>query len=150
MGNTFTVFAYGTSEKHDKTKNIISQFIGACDSDHMHIDGPDVLGFKVKKNTDTAVQGIKDWLLKQPHDDAPLNINLAGFSRGAVTCTHIANELDRFHGRLKKYENQLNPQGKLMLHNLDRAKLHVFAVDPVAGLKDKANRGGRKIPGNVD
>ena len=36
----FTVFAFGTKETSAKTKNIISQFSEACETEKVVIDGP--------------------------------------------------------------------------------------------------------------
>lgn len=151
---TFSVFAYGTDESHAKTINIISQFTNACTSDHIYINGPDVLGRKVKPNTEYGVQNIKDWLLKQPANDDPIHINLAGFSRGAVTCIIIANELKKLENQLalreRHFRDKFSANDKLLLNNLKRAKLHIYAQDPVAGLTDKGNLAGRLIPSNVE
>lgn len=142
----FSVFAFGTNEKSKSTDNIISEFQKACSSEKIIIEGTDTLGLNFKENIKIAFGNIVSWLNKQ--DDIRNNINLTGFSRGSVACIHLANYLKTYQRELEKTPNLTDSQQKILkqLQNLD---LHIFAIDPVAGLKDKAARNGRVLPDNV-
>lgn len=143
----FTVFAFGTGEKSTVTKNIISQFSQACTSEHLIIEGPDWLGFEVKNNAEQGTQAIIEWLKEQKNDDHV--INLTGFSRGAVTCIHISNRLKQIERALERRKDNLNEQEKQLLSRLYKVKLHLFALDPVAGMMDKSVTYARIIPENI-
>ncbi|KTD42389.1 DUF5621 domain-containing protein [Legionella quateirensis] len=142
-----TVFAFGTGEQSHKTKNIISQFSEACISDHLIIEGPDWLGREVKGNAKNAARRIVKWLSAQNSMDNTLN--LTGFSRGSVTCIHIANRLKQFESYLEHRAKPLNVQQTKLLAQLKALKLNLFAIDPVAGMSDKGEKLARTIPDNV-
>lgn len=144
---TYTVFAFGTGEKHTmEKKNIISQFSEACASEHTIIDGPGVLGREVKLNALTTFNNLIVWLEKQT--DIINNINLTGFSRGSVTCIEIANHLKNLERELEK-KAVLTAKDKRVLERLKALDMHIFAIDPVAGLGDKGIESRRTIPSNV-
>lgn len=143
----FTVFAFGTGEKSTVTQNIISQFSKACISENLVIEGPDWFGFEVKNNAEKGTQALIEWLKEQKTDDNI--INLTGFSRGAVTCIHITNRLKQFERALERRKDNLNEQEKQLLSRLHNVKLHLFALDPVAGMMDKSVTYARIIPENV-
>ena len=152
--SVYTVFAYGTGESEKETNNIISQFRQSCSSEHFYIDGPKTLGKEVIPNAKNATKKIIDWLKLQEGDDN--KINLTGFSRGSVTCIHIANNLKNVEKGLerKKYHlerngRQLNDADQKLLNQLKKMDLNMFLMDPVAGLMDKKIKNGRVIPDNV-
>jgi hypothetical protein len=151
--SVFTVFAFGTGESSKMKKhNIITKFSLACKSENFVLEGPGLLGLEVEGNVKKAVGGIIDWLEKSPDHN---NINLTGFSRGAVTCTRIAycvhmlaNDLEAAR---KKYPELLeriekNPE---LVDRLKKVKFNIFAMDPVAGMANKADEDARVIPPNV-
>ncbi|GGI87105.1 DUF5621 domain-containing protein [Legionella impletisoli] len=145
---TFTTFAFGTGESSTmKKKNIISQFSEACTNDKLVLEGPGMLGKEVKANTKLATRTILDWLAQQPSQQNTLN--LSGFSRGSVTCIQIANRLKRYERFLTAREARLTAEGKTLLERLRGLEIHIFAMDPVAGLGDKNQRYARIIPDNV-
>jgi len=144
---TFTIFCFGTWDSSSKTHDIdiISQFQASCRArapgDTYVIDGPGVLGVEVRTNSIVAIDRIIEWLSSQNNEEEELNINLAGFSRGAVTCIHIANKLAEKIIELKKTN-----QDEILLKKIDKLKLNMFLLDPVAGLSDKKDKKARIIP----
>ena len=145
---TFTTFAFGTGEKSTmQKKNIISQFSENCTGDHQVVEGPDLLGREVAANVKNATRTILQWLRGQ--DDTAHNINLTGFSRGAVTCIQIANRLKRYERLLERNAASLSADDQKLLHQLKNINVNIFAMDPVAGMGDKAALGARIIPDNV-
>ncbi|MFI4919622.1 MAG: DUF5621 domain-containing protein [Legionellales bacterium] len=144
----YTVFAFGSGESRVmKNKNIISQFSEACSSDHHVIDGPGFLGREVKVNVEHAVQELIDWLAKQT--DEVININLSGYSRGAVTCIRIANRLKKYQMELEHREPSSDVFETALLKRLKTLNIHLFVIEPVAGMNDKRNKNVRVIPDNV-
>ncbi len=130
-----------------KEKDIISQFSAACISASLVIDGPNILGLQVKQNAINAAKHILAWLDQQT--DAEININLAGYSRGAVTCIQIANFLKEYEHQLLRREAPLSQTEASLLLQLHALKIHIFAMDPVAGISAKGHIISRLIPGNV-
>ncbi|WP_133141384.1 DUF5621 domain-containing protein [Legionella moravica] len=147
MMAAFTVFAFGTGERSTVTKNIISQFSAACSSEHLNIEGPDWLGREVRGNAINAARRIVKWLSAQ--DSMDNSINLTGFSRGSVTCIHIANQLKEFESYLEHKARPLSARHSKLLNQLHSLKLNLFAIDPVAGMSDKSDLLARTIPDNV-
>ena len=114
---TFTTFCFGTGEdKNMKLKNIISQFSESCSNDPQIFDGPGALGREVSKNTSDAIKGVTKWLLTQETNDN--NLNLTGFSRGAVTCIRIANELKKLEFSLADQGDKLEESDQKLLSKL--------------------------------
>lgn len=146
--STFTVFAFGTGEQSATTKNIISQFSEACTGPHAVVEGPDLLGREVKGNVKKTTRDIINWLAAQQDSDQN-NINLTGFSRGSVTCIHIANHLKQYEHYLERRQDKLTEPGQKLLRQLKAINLNIFAMDPVAGMSDKSNDHARVIPDNV-
>ena len=161
---TLTIFAYGTGESDEKTNTIISQFRHACADDplseaskleeritankgnkHFQIKGPNPLGTDVIPHATTATEKILEWLQGQEEKEN-IEINLTGFSRGSVTCIHIANMLKE---KLLAIEERMHAGDKKLLTQLRKINLNMFLLDPVAGLKDKSAINGRVIPDNV-
>lgn len=153
---TLTVFCYGTGENQRQTNNIITQFYNACSNkqDSICIDGPGLLGTEVRHLANNATNQIIRWLQNQP-DDAH-DINLAGYSRGAIVSTYIANNLRRVELALARKERILSLSGKelsstnkKLLNQLQKISLNLFLTDPVAGMGKKGSMDGRIIPDNV-
>ncbi|OCH98382.1 hypothetical protein A8135_12590 [Legionella jamestowniensis] len=145
---TFTTFCFGTGEsRRMPLKNIISQFSEACEGDFAVFDGPSALGKEVESNSIEATRQVLKWLENQTTIDN--NLNLAGFSRGSVTCIRIANELKKLELYLEHYSDTLNDRQRLLLDKLKGLKINIFANDPVAGLSDKSVIESRVIPSNV-
>lgn len=145
---TYTTFCFGTGESQTMAKkNIISQFSEACTSPNSVIDGPGMLGREVSANTTRATEEILEWLTNQ--DSLVNNINLTGFSRGAVTCIRIANQLQSYQSFLQSHQHQLSDEEAQLLAKLENINIHIFANDPVAGMTDKRVIEGRVIPSNV-
>lgn len=140
---TFTVFAYGTGENHRITNNIISQFAKACEQPYLYINGSDFLGRIVPHNSHYGAQQIIEWLQTQNQESN--TINLAGFSRGSITGIRIANLLKRKRDQLNNAP-LLSENESLLQSRLNQLKLHLFALDPVAGLTDKSAFDSRIIP----
>lgn len=143
---TFTIFCFGTLDNTAKTHDIdiITKFQASCrvraPFDTYVIDGPGVFGVEVRTNSKVAIDRIIEWLGSKNNEEE-LNINLAGFSRGAVTCIHIANKLAEKITELKKTK-----QNEILLEKLEKLKLNMFLLDPVAGLTDKKDVNARIIP----
>jgi hypothetical protein len=136
-----TVFAFGTGEdRHMKSQNVISKFSRACSGPKIVADGPDLLGKKVLPNTQDIVDNILEKLKTDSSTEGPLCVNLTGFSRGAITCIRVANELKK----IKESTKDENLRSKL-----ERLELNLFLIDPVAGLGEKKGKEGRVIPENV-
>jgi hypothetical protein len=145
---TYSIFAFGTGERQTMgRKNIISQFSEACTTQKTILDGPGTLGREVAKNSRKGASDVLDWLMTQPTTDN--NLNLSGFSRGSVTCIRIANILDRYTKHLETHKEKLNEKQQFLLERLKGLKLHIYAIDPVAGMSDKSNKDARVIPANV-
>ncbi|TAL65458.1 MAG: hypothetical protein EPN84_01430 [Legionella sp.] len=143
----FTIFAFGTGESSKVTYNVISQFAETCETDHLVINGPDLLGRRVVRNATNATEGIIQWLEAQTSIEN--NLNLVGFSRGAVTHMRVANYLQMKESELSKKETPLTDQEKLLLEKIKHLKIHILAIDPVAGIGDKGKYYSRNIPKNV-
>lgn len=151
---TLNIFCYGTSEKAASTINFIKQFSEACVDEPIIIEGPDRLGRKVSLNAKNVTMQIINWLKTQP--DSKHEINFTGFSRGAVTCIHIANNLKQQElalqskkERLQDIGSQLEKDEERLLSQLKQMHLNQFFMDPVAGMTDKSKMKGRKLPDNI-
>ncbi|CAM2964733.1 DUF5621 domain-containing protein [Legionella worsleiensis] len=153
---TLTVFCYGTGENRRQTNNIITQFYNACSNtqDTICIDGPGLLGTEVRSLANNATNQIIKWLQTQPEDAH--EINLTGYSRGAIASTYIANNLKRVELALLRKERILSRRGKelistnkKLLNQLQKINLNLFLMDPVAGMGKKGSMDGRVIPDNV-
>lgn len=144
---TLTLFAYGTNENSTKTNNIISQFSKACTTRPIVVEGPGTLGREVPANAEKGAKEIINWLRSQQDDKN--NINLTGFSRGSVTCIHIANQLKRLLDYLESMEDKLGPQNAKLLARLRALNINMLLLDPVAGLRNKGDDDARLIPSNV-
>ena len=146
--SVYTIFAFGTGKNSTmKKRDIISQFSDACNSEKAVIEGPDTLGLKVARNVKTQVEEIFAWLATQ--DDSAHHLNFAGYSRGGVTCIKIANQLKNHELYLARHEAKLDPAQKKLLTQLRAIQIHIFALDPVAGMGDKGTLSSRRIPKNV-
>src|SRR5437016_2095706 len=141
----FSLFAYGTNEHSAKTHSFITEFQKACIDEKTIIEGPNLLGLEIKKNAKGASNKIIDSLTVQ--EDLENNINLTGFSRGSVICIHIANLLKLHQTELDSRER--TEMEEQLLLRLKALSVHIFAMDPVAGWKDKSDSNARLIPSNV-
>jgi hypothetical protein len=159
MTRVFTVYNCGTGFNRDQTNELIAHLatrtVGWEEIDWMITDGVGkipakgslqahlpgekkfvprfvtaglgvALGYGWNENVDRAMKVIK-WLLKEPFP--PSKINMAGWSRGAVTCHKLAHAL---------YED--NQTSHLLVN--------IFAVDPVPGPFNHG-RVQKEIPPNV-
>jgi hypothetical protein len=144
---TYTGFCFGTGETSTmKKKNIISQFSEACAGEKFVRKGPGVLGVEVVPNAQQSVDEVVGWLLQQTDDENTLN--LTGFSRGAVTCIVIANQLNGLERKIDQ-ERPLTSENDKLLKRLKKLEINIFAIDPVAGMHDKGKMDRRVIPNNV-
>lgn len=151
---TLNIFFYGTSEKAASTINFITQFSKACDDEPIIVDGPDVLGRKVSSIAQNVTMQIINWLKTQ--SDGKHDINFTGFSRGAVACIHVANNLKQTELALQSKKEhlqdigaQLDQDEECLLSQLKQMHLNQFLLDPVAGMTDKSKMMGRKLPDNI-
>lgn len=79
---------------------------------------------------DAINEALKTIEAMDPNVDAPVVLNMYGFSRGADTILRIANELNRRYGH-------------------DVITVNIFAIDPVPGAGRNDATRARIIPGNV-
>ncbi len=151
MKASYTLIAFGTGESYQMPKkNFLTQFFDYCmgteDEDKSYLDGPSLLGLEVKPNAKEGHRRIIAWL-EGKTDQEDLIVNLAGFSRGAVTCIHIANRLNRHKKELEAIpEEKRSDAQKSLLAKFERLQLNLFVVDPVAGYTAKATEEARVIP----
>jgi hypothetical protein len=138
---SYSIFAMGTFESLKSERSIISQFYYACTGSKLILDGlDDIFNFKtIENNVTTGVKSIVAWLETQ-NSSKKYTINLAGYSRGAVTCTRIANRLYRY-----LQENQICDKHHKVIPS-SSLQLNIFGIDPVAGIFEKREQEGRDIP----
>lgn len=131
------LFVFGTNagRKISQKKSIISQFCEACadQTNTLVLDGTGAGSSNINKlfglmgvGVDNAVStAVKHILNQKP---LPKQINMMGFSRGAVTCQRIAYKL-----------NEVCPD----------IKIRMILLDPVAGPTNKGDKSAQILQGNV-
>jgi hypothetical protein len=149
----FHLFALGTHQAKADRNSILHAFHDAVDGDDgqnkLMLDGPSTFGDRTEANVQEGVRSILAWLRTAQRIDGKYKINMAGYSRGAVTCLRIANRLQSEMRRLMGEEKRgvVDLTGQPI--TLDQLELNIFGIDPVAGPGDRTDPEARNIPAIV-
>ncbi len=160
--SSYTLIAFGTGQTYGKgEEDFLKKFYDACSAPNIaaevaqsasrsqksYCDGPGLAGFEVEGHTQTEFDNIIKWL-NGIEELGVTNLNLTGFSRGAVTCIRIANRLNAHRNSLEAKPDK-SPEENALLSKLKKLDINLFLVDPVAGYMAKSDPEASVIPGNV-
>ncbi len=141
----FTLLAYGTQEKADKTTNILTSFNKHITGSKCVIDGPGVLGY-VDDQIEQGYESILEWLKTTAEtQDGKYVINMAGYSRGGLVCLRTANRLNAILQSYATRGLKLKDKSGQEI-NVNNVEVNIYAMDPVAGPGSKGDFSARDIP----